>query len=263
MSACLLPFHRRVFLLFREHARALGVVAVASGLFGAVSSTAGVLSMIATGLILACPVLLAGGGLAGPETAQWIQKPVGALRFELLRLWEAWAASTGLVLVMSLLAGMAGGIEANRDLLHTAVAGVAGACLVPLLLGAVTFGFSAWLGRAGRVTAVAWFAAAGVLGVMAFIASQPPASPVDPALPFFTAARVLVGSGALLELVEMALPPFAAFPDIADFSNGLATPGALLRSVAWIASYSAAWVLVGVAGIRWRLHTGRVARARG
>ena len=255
MNRPLLPAHRRILLLYRCHAKALGIVVlVALGLSTMLSLTESDVSwlartsgLVATVVVLALPVILAADvrTLTGPEGALWIQKPVGVVPFQLARFAEAWVAAAGVGLAFALVAVLASAETPWRDPGRLAVI-LASPCLYALVVGAATFGLSAWLGRAGRVAVVGLLVASLVFGLQRALASVPGGpGAVD---------------GLWVVVVETVLIPVEALVTISDFGEGAAPAAAMWRAVTWLLGYAAAWVLIGVAGIRWTLASGRVAR---
>ena len=257
MNRNLLPFQRRIILLLGAHRRGLTTTAVVALGFGALMVAAGpegpvirrLSGAVASCMAVAAPIIMAGRvrHVGEAQWALWVQRPVSVVRVELLHFLEAWAASMGIVVLVamtSLVGSGGGGSTSVTNLL----AGLAGLVLLPLALGAVTFGFSAWLGRAGRIAAFVVFGASVMHE-------------------FLLAASVLstAGDGGSVwsAMANAVLFPVPAMVRIADFGAGAATATALWISVGWLVSYACAWVLIGLAGIRWTVATGGAAADRG
>ena len=235
------PAHRRIALIVTSRVRGLGA---AAGLMCAVAMV-----WLAAGsggyglLVAAClgypaiPLATAASRreLMGPVAGLWLQKPVREVGFILARFLETLAATVALALLLggagAVVAAMAGW-DPERWVLRSAPAGALAACTMT----AVVFGATAWLRRGGRAVVV-FLIACGLYGAT-WDWSAPD------------------GSANWLHMFR-----FVVFPAQEVLRLGGALVGYLPFRAQFVTvplAYSAAWVAVGILGVRHSAKCGRL-----
>ena len=261
MMPSLTPAHRRIALIVRSRLRGLGA---AAALWCAVALVAvfleGGFFLFMNGALIgyaAIPLALTSSHreLVGAEAGLWLQKPVREVRFVLTRFVETLVATAGLSLLFGGtcvgVAALAGWVPDEEDLLLTLLLGgdpagwvllttPAGA-LASFTVAAMAFGATAWLQRGGRVVVVFLI----VFGLLA--SSWDLSAPDGPEkwlhisrFAFFPASEIFRLTGALIGTLRFE-------------GKSLAVPLA----------YSAAWVAVGVLGVRCAVKRGQMGYERG
>ncbi len=236
----MVPLGRRIGLLLRGRATPLLVVTAAVGvghgsLVALAERPGGVVDALHAALaILAVSfsvILVA--GVVSREVVRgmielWLQKPIGAVGFYLVRFLEATGAALGLVVLSAGSAALLAGLlraDAGADVLAI----LPTVALVSVVTASVVFGFSAWCARGDPLLPL------GFLIVGAFVEGEMPvlASGLGPTWTWILWTTLVPGS---------ALREISAF--MAGGTDVIWAPGAR------IVGYAAAWVAVGALGVR-------------
>ena len=238
MSARLVPASRLIALVARENLAGFAALAVlAGGLYGLYAFVGnGVGDWMDAGapLVVALVPLVVVGSFAektAGDDALWLQKPVDPLRLHLVRfLHVSFVAVCATVLFRCAAAaiGVASGWEPEGHALQPVVVEATTAVVVV----AVGFGMSCWWRDRGRWTTAAYLA----LSVFALLQ-----------IDFL---RTEASDGPLAQVVRAALFPFGARREIVEFLNGRSD--VVWQPLGWLLAYVAAWLAVGLAGVRLR-----------
>ena len=195
-------------------------------------------AIVSGGFALADPLVFAGtcGDLDQGVGAFWLQKRVSPVRFYLARLGEAMVVSTALsLLLMACLALPAEILDPEHSFGGHLRNGPRAVSWTVLVLSA-GFGLTSWLARRGAVATLA-------LGLLIFVAE-------------IQSAIAAAGEPPSVGLLQRLLLPYWAIPDLP--SQLQAAAPSVGGSVAWIVTYSACRVGIGVLGIR-HVANGRLA----
>jgi len=182
-------------------------------------------------MVLGLPLVLTtvGTDLRNGVAPLWVQKPVNPVGFYLARFVEGALAAIGLTVVtVVLVAAMAGwlGTEPATHLLRAVVVNA----LFAFVVGAVAFGFCVMVPRAGKLATLTLI---GITVAREIVESTDPSG------------WDWIGS----PLVGIVVFPLRALVELRAL--GGVEPESILGPLAWVCSYSAAWVALGALGI-WR-----------
>lgn len=234
MSARLLPAPRRAALIFREHGRGfaalVALTAVLYGLYASLRDSVDDWMAVAPTLVVALvPIVVVGSfrqSVAG-GAALWLQKPVDPMRFHLARLLEvAFVAVVASVLFRcaAVAVGLAAGWEPDAHPLQA----LPGDGLTAVLVVIAGFGLSSWFGDHGRLATAAYLALSLFFQLLLVQAEVP--------------------QGAWPRLVRAAFFPASASAKVRAVLAGAADVD--WQALAWLLAYCAAWLAVGIAGVR-------------
>lgn len=243
MNKRLLPLPARIGILLR--ARRVPLFILVLGAAGAIAldwhsddfSGAVARLVIAVGVPLALTTV--GADLRKGVAPLWVQKPVDPVRLYLARFVEVALVSVVLSVVsmsMIVAAALWSGWEAVTPSYRPLVTGT----LLSLVIASVGFGFCVTLPRAGLLATVTLF---GFTLAFEFSVALDASALNWPGLPFVRA---------------LLLPwtPLVQLRDVVEIG-----PGTLLRPLAWVFGYAAAWVGLGAFGIRRMFNHGSRARS--
>lgn len=233
MSARLLPAPSRAALVFRENGRGFAALVVLAGamygLYASVGDGVDAWMNIAPTLVVPLVSLVAVGSfresVAG-GAALWLQKPLDPARFRLARLLEV-ALVAVVASVLFRCAAVAIGLAAGWDPDAHPLAALPSDALMAVLIVVAGFGLSSWWGDHGRLATAAYLALSVSFGIF-LLQVEAPQEP-------------------LLRLVRGASFPFGAVRETRAMLTGSAFDW---RAPAWLLAYVAAWLVVGVAGVR-------------
>ena len=236
---------RRIILSFRLRAKvlimallAITIIELPSLVFGQPEAIAQSLVTTYAVLSLALPVIFVSGVVSGDFRSGifqiWLQKPIDPLAFYLRRFWEEF--SIALVLTLLALGATRLGIAALGsepveigELLDTLP--------LTLIVGAMAFGFSAWLPRGSAIGTIA-FAIAGAMA--------------GERLPD------LLGR-PWSWLADAVLIPMTALEDFRNYLLG--ESNAIWIPLARIVAYSIGWTALGALGVWYTVNKGRLPNA--
>ncbi len=235
MTSRLLPAPKRLALVALENARSFAALVAFGGAMYAMYAMLGEgvelwMELVPVFLVVFAPLVVVGSfreTMAG-GAALWLQRPLDPVRFYFARFPEvAFVAVVSAVLFRcaAVAVGLASGWEPEAHPLQP----LPRDALTAVAIVAVGFGLSCWWGDRGRLATVAYLAISLAVAFPMMLAETP--------------------QGPWLQVLDAALfPSGGLFRETAWFLSG--GPGADWRPAAWFLVYVAAWLGVGVVGIR-------------
>lgn len=231
MTPRLLPLTARIAILVRAPRGSLFILALAAAAMTALELRSGSLDGAVTSFVVVCglPLVLTtvGADLKKGTAPLWLQKPVDPVRFYLARFFEEALASVALSVVIVSIVIVA--LQPGADPFVHSLRFIVVSALLALVVASVAFGFGAVVPRADKLatlTLLGFTLAWRTLEVMDSAALDWPGSP----------------------LVEVILVPLTPLTELR--APGGVEPASLLRPLAWVFSYAAAWIGIGAVGIR-------------
>lgn len=196
------------------------------------------LSIVGIALPLVLIPALVTRDLSSGMAQLWFQKPVSPVRFYLARFCEAMGASV-LLLLLLVIAVRLGSMPVSVSREPDVLIWVPRLLLASVLVGAISFGISAWLNRGVVIATLAVFATGMLIENDLYVRLQ------------------LDGGGwALLALLFF---PESALDAIWAFSSGRSD--AIWQPLIRILGYGGVWVAIGALGVRRTLRQGGITRA--
>ena len=238
MTRRLLPLPARISILIRSRRGPLLILALATAAMCALERNSDGFQGAVTAFVVVVGLPLAlttvGDDLRKGVAPLWVQKPVNPVRFYLARFFEETLAAAGLSVITVSIVTLAVLRTGGGPFAHSLRFIVINA-LLAFVIASVAFGFSAVVPRAGKLA---------TLTLLGFTLAWRVLESVDvAALDWPGSSLVGVILLPMTPLVELRAP------------EGIES-GTLIRSLAWVLSYSAAWIGVGAVGIRRALSGG-------
>ena len=243
MKQRLMPLQIRIAILLRSRSGPLFILALAAAAMAALVLRSGSFEGAAIGFLVAVGVPLVlttvGADLRNRVAPLWVQKPVIPVRFFLVRFLETALAS---VSVSLLTIGVSIGVllQTGWELAVHPLRALVAFALVAFVIASMGFGFCVTLPRGGKLATVA------LLGVT--LAREALVGPNPSEVDWLSSLPV-----------RMLLFPMTALVDLGA-AEGMATE-TLLRHLARVFCYAAAWIVIGALGIHRAFSHGTWARS--
>lgn len=232
MTQRLLPLASRIIILLRSRCGPLFILALVAAAMAALEWRAGNFDGTTARIVVVVgfPLVLTtvGANLRQGVALLWLQKPVQPVRFHVARFAEGAMASVALstvivsiLIAVALYSGWQPGMHPLRP--------VAVDALLAFVVASVGFGFCATLPRGGRL---------GTLALLGVTVAREVFVPPDPSAMDWLRSP----------LVDAILFPLSPLVELRAMEG--MEPEPLLRPLAWVLCYAAAWVAIGALGIR-------------